>query len=436
MEFRRVAGRIALPLVVGGLGVLASAKGLPPGPEIATVASDGTQSDGGSQLGTVSSNGRYVAFWTVASTFDSSDDNGNWDCYVHDRLTGETTLVSGDPDGNTSAGSHYPVIAANGKFVVFNSDAEDLVDGDTNGSRDVFLRDLKAGTTRRVSVAEDGTETDAYSQTYGAALSSSGRYLVYYSGASNLVAGDDNGNTDVFLTDLKTGVVTMISADADGNPGDGESDDPSISPNGRFVAFNSAANNLVGGSNDGSNQVLVWDRKTGEIRRASQDADGTPGDAASYDGVVSNNGRLVAFSSSASNLVTGDANENDDAFLKDMKTGEVRRVSVAADGGELGQGGSYPSFPPNGKSVVFHTSASLIETDMNGEDDIYLLDLRDGSVRLLTTNPSGDAGNGGSYCTAYSLSANGRWLAFYSAASDLVPGDENGQPDIFVRSLK
>jgi Tol biopolymer transport system component len=233
---------------------------------------------------------------------------------VHDRLTGQTTRVSVASDGAQGNGdSECPSISADGRYVAFASLASNLVPGDTNGRMDIFVHDRLTGQTTRVSVASDGTEGNGDSGF--PSISADGRYVAFASLASNLVPGDTNGTWDVFVHDRLTGQTTRVSVASGGAQGNGDSRFPSISADGRYVAFQSYASNLVPGDTNGVLDVFVHDRLTGQTTRVSVASDGTQGDSYSFGSSISADGRYVAFASYASNLVPGDTNGWADVFV-------------------------------------------------------------------------------------------------------------------------
>jgi len=221
------------------------------------------------------------------------------------------SVASDGTQGNDN--SWDPSISADGRYVAFFSHASNLVPGDTNGKADVFVHDRVTGQTTRVSVASDGTEGNGYS--WFPSISADGRYVAFESIASNLVPGDTNGVSDVFVHDRLTGQTTRVSVASDGTQGHSASDHPSISADGRYVAFESFASNLVPGDTNGKRDVFVHDRLTGQTARVSVASDGTQGNGDSIYPSISADGRYVAFVSGASNLVPGDANGNIDVFI-------------------------------------------------------------------------------------------------------------------------
>jgi archaellum component FlaF (FlaF/FlaG flagellin family) len=249
------------------------------------------------------------------------------DVFVHDRRTGATERVSIDSAGNQgNLPSFDPAISANGRFVAFSSFADNLVPGDTNGgdllfgAADVFVHDRRTGVTTRVSVDSAGNQ--ANNGSLAPAISANGRFVAFGSLADNLVPGDTNGQTDAFVHDRRTGATERVSVDSAGNQGNNGSGGSAITANGRYVAFSSDADNLVPGDTNGETDAFVHDRRTGATERVSIDSAGNQGNNFSGGSAISANGRFVAFWSDADNLVPGDTNGQTDAFVHDRKTGE------------------------------------------------------------------------------------------------------------------
>ncbi len=228
-----------------------------------SVATDGTEADGVSYTSAISADGRFVAFYSGATNLVSGDTNGTTDVFVHDRQTGTTERVSVATGGGQADNGSFgpPAISADGRFVAFYSNATNLVGGDTNSKYDIFVHDRQTGTTERVSVATGGGQATDSSQS--PAISADGRFVTFYSNATNLVGGDTNGAADVFVHDRQTGTTERVSvATGGGQATGGDSYDPAISADGRFVAFDSAATNLVSGDSNSSDDMFVHDRGT------------------------------------------------------------------------------------------------------------------------------------------------------------------------------
>jgi len=396
-----------------------------------SVASDGTQGNNHSVSSSISGDGRYVAFYSSASNLIAGDTNGFNDIFVHDTQTGETTRVSVASDGTQgNSGSFFHSISADGRHVAFRSYASNLVVGDTNGWWDVFVHDTQAGATTRVSIASDGTQANYGSSTSAPLISADGRYVAFRSYASNLVAGDTNGTCDIFVHDTQTSATTRVSVTSDGTQGNNANSLPSISGDGRYVAFYSSASNLVADDTNEYGDIFLHDTQTGATTRVSVASDGTQGNNHSVSSSISADGRYVAFSSSASNLVAGD-NAYSDIFVHDTQTGTTTRVSVASDGTTQSNSDSYyPSISADGRYVTFFSDAStLVAGDTNGYTDSFVHDTQTGVTTRVSVASDGTQGNGISYYP--SISADGRYVTFFSRASTLVAGDTNGYDDTF-----
>jgi Tol biopolymer transport system component len=378
----------------------------------------------------ISANGRYVAFHSWANNLVNNDANGTWDIFVNDRLTGQTTLVSIASDGTQGNDeSMYASISADGRYVAFHAEASNLVEGDTNSTYDVFVHDRQTGQTHRVSIASDGTQGNDLSGV--PSISDDGRYVVFESRADNLVSDDANNAFDVFVHDQLTDETSRVSVASDGMEGNYGSGSPSISAEGRYVVFSSAASNLVSGDTNNVGDIFVHDRQTGQTSRVSIASDGSQGNGASYMASISTDGRYVAFSSVASNLVGDDTNGVADIFVHDRQTGETSRVSISTNGTQ-GNGQSYmTSISTDGRFVAFVSLASnLVNGDTNNRRDVFVHDRLTGETSRVSIAPDGTQGNDNSIWP--SISANGRYVAFDSDASNLVSDDTNGYTDVFV----
>ena len=209
--------------------------------------------------------------------------------------------------------------------MAFASDASNLVYGDTNGFSDAFVYDRQTGQTSRVSIATDGTQGNSGINT-NPVISDDGRYVAFVSNATNLVDGDTNGSKDIFVHDRQTGQTTRVSVTSDGSQANSNSWNASISGNGRYITFCSTANNLVSGDTNGYSDVFVHDQQTGQTTRVSIVSDGTQGNSASYSSSLSDDGRYVVFDSASSNLVSNDTSNVYDTFVYDQQTGQVTRL--------------------------------------------------------------------------------------------------------------
>ena len=398
----------------------------------------GIQGNADSTFAAMSSDGRYVAFESAATDIVPNDTNGAPDVFVRDDLSGTTERVSVSSSGTQAAGEcEHPAISADGRFVVFDSYAGNLVAGSTSGRSDVYLRDRQAGTTDVVSLSTGGARGD--SDSFRPSISADGRFVAFESNSTNLVSGDSNGFNDVFVRDRQLGTTERVSVSSGGAQGDGYSYIASISSDGRYVAFQSVADNLVAGDTNGQMDVFVRDRQLGTTVRASVSSGGVQGNSQSLTPSISADGRFVAFASSASNLVGGDTNGTYDVFVRDLQSGTTVLVS-AASSGAIGNGQSLlPSISSSGRFVAFYSEATnLVAVDVNGFGDIFLRDRLVGTTSLASVSTggaqeNGNAGNGTADSATSPVSADGRFIVFVSGASNLVPGDTNGAVDVFLR---
>lgn len=431
-------GIVLCALGVGSLGGTAYAQFT----SRASVATNGAQAMALCSDAMLSADGRYVVFDSDATNLVPVDTNGFRDVFVRDRRTGTTTLVSvssGGVQGNGLSSVNGNSISADGRYIAFYSSATNLVPADTNGFRDVFLRDMQAGTTTLVSVESTGAQGNGVSS--GPTISADGRYVAFYSSATNLVTGDTNAVRDVFLHDVQTGITSRLSVDSSGIQGDGLSSGPKISADGRYVAFYSSATNLVPGDTNGFRDVFVRDVLLATTTRASVDSAGVQGDALSSVPTISADGRYVAFYSDATNLVASDTNAARDIFVRDTQAGITTRVSVDSAGAQS-NGSSSPApptssgTPPNisadGRFVAFDSDATnLVAGDTNSVTDTFVHDNVTGTTERIDVSSTGTQADAKS--AAPTISSDGRFVGFGSAATNLVSGDTNAVEDIFVR---
>ncbi|MEG4086499.1 calcium-binding protein [Microcoleus sp. POL10_C6] len=383
----------------------------------------------------ISSDGRFVAFESPASNLVPGDTNASTDVFVRDTLANTTTSVSVDSAGNQGNGfSFSSSVSADGRFVAFESGATNLVPGDTNNANDIFVRDLLTNTTTNVSVDSAGNQGN--SRSASPSISADGRFVAFFSYATNLVPGDTNNSGDIFVRDLLMNTTTRVSVDSAGNQGNKYSGEPSISANGRFVAFRSEATNLVPGDTNNNTDIFVRDLLTNTTTRVSVGSAGNQGNNGFGEPSISADGRLVAFSSNATNLVPGDTNNRHDIFVRDTLANTTTRVSVDSAGNQANDSSVFsPSVSANGRFVAFSSNASnLVPGDSNNSHDIFVRDLLTNTTTRVSVDSAGNQGNNGSF--EPSISADGQRVAFSSEASNLVPGDTNftfnSRLDVFV----
>jgi Tol biopolymer transport system component len=343
---------------------------------------------------------------------------------------------SGDP-----ADTSPPDLSADGRFVVFVSAATDLVAGDTNGVFDVFVRDRVANTFERVSSASQPANTQGNNGSFGGGISADGRFVVFSSLAGNLVADDTNNVQDVFVRDRlnsTTERVSVSSAPANAQANGASSALRGISADGRFVVFSSSATNLVAGDTNNASDVFVRDRLNNTTERVSVTSAGGQVSLGGSEGSISGDGRLVVFTSTAPDLVAGDSNGVADIFLRDRQAATTTRISVSSTGAEANSASQAPEISDNGLFAVFSTRAdNLVPDDTNGIADVFLRHLLPGITERLSVSSAGREAvqpGGGFGSVTPTIDADGSTIAFASFATNLVDGDTNDQADIFVRN--
>ncbi len=397
---------------------------------LVSVSSAGTQGNEGSSLPALSPNGRFVAFRSSADNLVGGDSNLAQDVFIHDRTTGETSRISVASDGTQgNSTSDDPALSFDGRFVAFNSYANNFVSGDNNRNYDIFVHDRETGQTTRVSQSSNGIGGN--NESWAPVLSANGRFVAFYSYATNLVSGDSNQAYDVFVHDRTTSRTVRVSVSADGEESCCSSYDPALSASGRLVAFESWGSNLVPDDTNLASDIFVRDLITGQIERVSVASDGTQSNGESYSATLSGRGQWVAFRSVATNLVPDDSNGRGDIFLHDRQSRQTMRVSVAFDGTEANGESHTPVLSADGRWVAFYSLASnLVPNDTNEAADVFVYDRSTGTITRLSVATDGTEGNAPSQHPA--LSANGQVLAFDSWASNLVLGDMNNVMDVFT----
>jgi Tol biopolymer transport system component len=346
---------------------------------------------------------------------------------------GATELVHASSLGvpGTDA-SYYPSLSDDGRYAAFDSTAPNLVTGDTNGGVDGFVRDRWTGRTTRVTVSSSGMQANGPAG--DVLISADGRFIAFDSSATNLVPGDGNGQYDAFVHERASGLTELVSLAQGGALGNGASFNPSISGDGRFVAFRSKATNLVPLDTNAADDVFVRDRLLGTTRRISVDSAGVQGNQRSIVGGIAADGSLVSFWSIATNLVPADTNGVGDVFVHRLADAVTARASLAHDGSEANGASINPMPSADGQRISFESLASnLVAGDTNGHSDVFVRELGSAHTLLVSRGLAGAPANGPS--SHASISGDGRFVAFYSDASNLVPNDANGARDAFLCEL-
>jgi Tol biopolymer transport system component len=338
------------------------------------VSSSGEEGDEGSEAPAVSADGRFIAFQSIASNLvPGGGPERSGHIFVRDRQTGQTerlTSYSGDEFFN---GSGAPSISADGRYVAFHSRAVSLAPGDTKTFNDVFVVDRQKHTTQKISVSAQGTLAKGDSSF--PMLSADGRYVAFISNAPDLVPGDTNRLGDVFVYDRQTGVTERANVSSSGAQTKNFTRSFALSANGRFVAFQSLSNNMVAGDSNRLFDIFVRDRQTHLTRRVSIDSAGQQANGESSFPTISADGRFVAFESYATNLVPGDKNFALDIFEHDAVTGRTKRVNFLPSGFETHADSDRAKLSADGHFVVFRSAAPLATTDLHTGIDLYIREL-------------------------------------------------------------
>ncbi len=355
---------------------------------------EGAEANGPSYLPSLSGDGRFVAFESDATNLVLGDSNNRRDVFVRDLVSGRSERISvSSAETQANGDSFAPSISGDGRYVVFESDATNLVGGDTNDSRDVFIHDRHTQETRLLSVAGDGTQANRDS--YLPVISADGRWVVYESLATNLVPQDTNNVTDVFLHNLQTGTLRRISV-GHGGESNGPSTLASISAKGDFVVFRSFANNLVLNDLNQTWDLFLYATATQMLEQISVASDGTAGnphfadpDIETVRASISADGHAVVFQSDATNLVENDTNGATDIFLRDREARRTTRLSVADDGTQATADVYHPVLSADGRFVAFVTTAELIDTQRDSAAVTYpSVYLKDRQILLPTATPT------------------------------------------------
>ena len=407
---------------------------------VSSTGGQGNAASGGYYYGTaISADGRYVAFRSDATDLVPGVTTDG-QIYRHDSLTGVTVLVSTNAAGDPGDSQSYSFVtmSADGRYVAFSTYATNLVADDTNAREDAFVKDMTTGGVERVSVDSAGAQANNHSDT--ATLSRNGRYVTFQSLATNLVPGDANARADVFLHDLTAGTTTLVSVATSGAQGDRSSGvyRQPVSDDGRYVAFDSSATNLSSTQTNTYYKVFLRDLQEGTTTQVSVSSTGAPptsaGDSNWPD--MSADGRYVTFLSQGDGLVPEDSDYRRDIFVRDTVAGTTSRVSVDANGATAIGSNYYaqaPTITADGRYVGFASSAENWAPDTGEGYHLFVKDTATGGLALASVATDGTPAHGPS--GSISLSADARAVAFFSHASDLVAGDTNGVADVFRRAM-
>lgn len=392
---------------------------------------DGSLPPGGSSSASISADGRYVALLSP-DALNGTDLNGFNDVYLYDRTTGSYTLVSHGLAGEADDESSQPVVSADGSAVAFGSGASNLVTGDTNGV-DVFVWKRSTGDITLVSRDELGGPINDNASS--PSISDNGRFVAYQTSASDLVAADTNGAPDVFWFDTVSQVQRLVSHRTSGDFDTAGGSSPAISGDGDTVAFVSAADTITARAANGTDDVFAWNGADGSMRLVSDDRNGKASNGRSTEPSVSRDGRYVAFTSQASDLVQGvDPGGFGQVFVDDRTTGRARLVSpsrAAFDGASY-----HATISGDGAVIAYKSSDShQVAGDTNGRDDVFVRLLTSGTTHRVSVGTRGKQATGGD---AYSpsISRIAAFVVYASTADNLAPGDASSTSDTFLTTLR
>lgn len=451
----RIAARTAIVFAIVFATVPAGAQTV-----LLSVDDAEAQANDASDTPSVSQNGRYVAFVSQSTNLVAGDTNVRDDIFVRDRILGTTVRVSVDSAGvQSDRDCENPSISTDGRFVAFDSTATNLVVGDTNGVRDVFLHDRdtdedgifdEAGQISTIRVSVDGAGAERARASSVASVSGDGAWVAFQGNKSS-------GTSDILVYDVGAGVTRILSVDSAFVAGNSDHENPQLSEDGRYLVFESSSDNLVAADTNNEVDVFLVDRDVDEngtmdevggilTRRASVDSAGLEANDASRYPHVSDDGRHVVFASTATDLIASDTNNKRDVFLHDFGTGTTVRVSESLGGVEGDGESTWPAISGDGRIVVFQTAATnLVADDTNNRRDVLVFD-RDtdaddildevGATALYRASVDGNGAQANDDSGDVSrpvISTDGLFAVFNSAATNLVMPDTNGKRDVFGR---
>lgn len=403
----------------------------PPGMELVSRSPDGTPAELLSRSASVAAGGNLVVFHSDSSHLVADDLNLDTDIFMLDRTKGRLELVSRSGSGaNGNARSEFPTLSADGRWVAFQSRATNLITGDNNTFQDVFVKDRQTGTVRRASVGASGVQARGGSD--ASMISANGLFVVYQSFATNLVAGDTNGCWDVFLYDMTTRVTRCLSLNPAGRTGNGDSVGPLISQDGRWVAFSSYAADLVPDDGNQDQDVFLADTVTGAIELVSRRPDGASAHGASTAGSISADGRWILFDSSADDLGQASTGEGAGAgYLYDRMTRVVTRLVVPVPAGVGDPGFFGATLSADARYVALNSSSpALVAGNDRGYTQVYLWDRQTGGLRCLSLGFDRRPGTGNSFGARFSPDA--RFLTIRSFAANLLGETGYGSSQAYV----
>lgn len=402
-----------------------------------SVNASGQQTNGASFKPAFSPDSTKIAFESDAANLLPSGLNGERQIIIKDIASGQITLVSSNSSGQAANADCLDMeFSPDGRKMVFESDATNLVAGATNGQRHIYMKDLDTGAVTLISSSSAGVQGN--NRSGDPMFSPDGTKIVFSSISNNFVSGDNNlssGGRDIFIKDLATGVTSLVSSDANGNIGNGNGDDPSWSFDGKSVIFWSSASNLIPGGTNGVEQVYIKNIQTGAVRLVSVDNAGDQSNGYNNDPSFTPDDKFITYWSDASDILPGDNNGKSDIAVYNLATNKVTIGSANAQG-VIGNGSTQdPLFTSDGKFLTMKSTSSNFDPAANNDKyQIFVKDMTTGELELLSTNNQGVQGNDSSDDPIFSK--NGQYVAFESFATNFVSGDTNGKLDIYMARVQ
>jgi Tol biopolymer transport system component len=381
----------------------------------------------------ISGDGRYVAFESEAANLVPGDINLLRDVFVKDTQTGTILMASTTSGGQLADGlSKSAYLARNGVWVVFSSNAENLDPApDPNFLYDIYLRNLATGAVIHVTPPATGSLTFPDNDCHHPSVTDGGRFVAFESAATNLIANDTNNRADVFVRDTVTNITYLASASSPGVPANGLSLEPMISGSGRYLVYQSGATDLVPGITLPEFHIYLFDSGIGTTTLLSQSG-GTPGNGVSSSPRISRSGDYAVFTSNASNLVPNDTNGESDIFVYDVANQTLSRESLATGGNQLSDVSLFGSISDDGRFVTFSSAAPELPGGSNSAHQIYLRDRQLNVTILLSRSPAAQLGDSTSHGAV--ISATTLDVVYSTSATNLLDSDTNGHQDVVTRS--
>ncbi len=400
---------------------------------LASTSDTGTKGNRESREPQISDDGSVVAFRSKARNLDPADTDAIFDIYAKHLGSGDIQLASITSTGTKSNGtSEQPTLSGDGTLVAFQTKASNLDANDTDTLSDIYVKNLSTGALTLVSQTKAGTKSNGVSDE--ADISADGTMVSFRSTATNLVPADTDTVPDVYEKNLVTGDLSLVSVNGTGTKGNAHSGRPSLSSDGALIAFRSKSTNLLAADPDSAFDIYLKNMSTGSLRLVSADASGTDGNGASTTPMLSSDGTLVAFRSSASNLLAADSDNIYDIYVKNMTTGGLILASTTGTGTKSNGSCVNPSLSADGTAVAFGSFATNFDArDTDTVQDAYVKFLGSGALVLASTSATGTKGNANTLFPW--ISGDGSLVTFRSDANNLVAGDTDHTGDVYVRQV-